>query len=127
MDDEDEEKSNDQIIPQYKLSGKSILIKPPSQANIPDQTASIKEAIKGKQLNAKQLEEFNKLVDSEDPFCYKQKDTMKTLYKDVLYDRARKVKGGGRHQAIYINKLNSVILLVFRIMIRNFSRCSTHR
>ena len=59
-------------------------------------------------------------MDSEDPFCYKQKDNMKTLYKDVLYDRARKVKGGGRHQAIYINKLNSIRLLVFRIMIRNF-------
>ena len=59
-------------------------------------------------------------MDSEDPFNYKQKDTMKTLYKDVLYDRARKVKGGGRHQAIYINKLNSVRLLVLRIMIRNF-------
>jgi hypothetical protein len=99
--DEDAEKANDQIIPEYKLSGKSILIKPPSQAKIPDQIASIKEAIKGKQLNAKQLEEFNKLVNLEDPFNYEQKDTMKTLYTKAVYDRATKQKGGGRGQALY--------------------------
>ena len=90
--DEDEEKANDQIIPEYNVSGKSILIKPPSQAKIPDKIASIKEATKGKQLNAMQLEEFNKLVNLEDPFNYKQKDTMKPLYKDVVYHRARKAK-----------------------------------
>ena len=101
MDDEDEEKSNDQIIPQYKLSGKSILIKPPGQAKIPDQIASIKEAMKGKELSAKQLEQFNKLVNLEDPFDYNQKDTMKTFYKDIVYDHASKVKGGGRRQATY--------------------------
>ena len=98
---DDEEKANDQIIPQYKLSGKSIFIKPPAQAKIPEQIASIKEAIKGKALSAKQLEEFNKLVNLEDPFDYNQKDTMKTLYKEIVYDKASKVKGGGRRQALY--------------------------
>ena len=99
MDEEDEEKAKDQIIPE--LSGKSIFIKPPGQAKVPEQIASIKEAIKGKELSAKQLEEFNKLVNLEDPFDYNQKDTMKTLYKEIVYDKASKVKGGGRRQALY--------------------------
>ena len=75
-DDEDAEKSNDQILPEYKLSGKSIFIKPPGQAKIPEQIASVKEAIKGKELSAKQLEHFKKLVNLEDPYDYEQKDFM---------------------------------------------------
>ena len=83
---------------------KSIPIKPPGQAKVPDQIAAIKIAIKGKELDEEQLKKFRKIEkadDSEDPLDTEEKRTLKDLYKEAVYDRAKPQKGGGRRQAIY--------------------------
>jgi hypothetical protein len=83
---------------------KSIPIKPPGQAKVPDQIAAIKIAIKGKELDGEQLKKFRKIEkvdDSEDSLDKEDKITLKDLYKEVVYDKAKPQKGGGRRQAIY--------------------------
>ena len=85
-------------------TSKSISIKPPGQAKVPDQMAAIKIAIKGKELDGEQLKKFRKIEkvdDSEDSLDKEDKITLKDLYKEAVYDKAKPQKGGGRRQAIY--------------------------
>ena len=78
------------------------VIKPPSQAKVPDQIAAIKLAIKGNDLDDEQVKKFRKLDDGN-KLDKGEEISLKELYKQVVYDRGKPSgqKGGGRIQRAY--------------------------
>ena len=77
------------------------LIKPPSQAKVLDQIASIKQAIKGKELDDEQVKMFRKLEESEEALGHDDIERLKGLYAKAVYDKATPSRGGGRMQRVY--------------------------
>ena len=93
-------KKAEDTIPDDELPiSKSILIKSPGQAKVPDQIAAVRAAIKGKDLDEEQVRKFRKIEipDDEDGKTLKPEDKIriKDLYKEGVWKKATPQKGGG--------------------------------